>query len=193
MASLFIMFQIFTSCQPGKVFRGVYTGDLFQVIQHVLWWIQGLLEKKRWRGRDGEGVNPLVFLCSSLFSTFCLPHSFSLSLYLPPSFIFGNISFSWVRPVMLTKSQPSELSPPPPLCPCLRSLLYQTEEGQAGGNRNHLQSSFLDKDGEGIIHTLWVCISSFHVQLFTGYGYVCGWKQSWESEKQQSLTWDCEF
>lgn len=111
---LFI-YRVFASWHLGKVFRGVYTGDLFPLIRHVLWWIQGLSEKG---GGDGEGVNPLVFLCSSLFSTF------SLSLQLPPSFIFGNISFSWVRPVMLTKARCSELSLPSPLCPCLCCLWY---------------------------------------------------------------------
>lgn len=52
------------------------------------------------RGGDGKTLNPAVSLYSSLFSTFL---SLSLPLRLLPFFIFGNISFSWVRPVTLAE------------------------------------------------------------------------------------------
>lgn len=85
---LLYLILFFASWQLGKVFRGVYTGDLFPLIRHVLWWIQGLSERRRGGGEEvavrvGVGVNPLVFFCSSLFSTFCL----SLFLSLPSLFL----------------------------------------------------------------------------------------------------------
>lgn len=49
-------------------------------------------------GGEGKAPNPAVSLYPGLFSTFL-----SLPLRLLPFFIFGNISFSWVRPVTLSE------------------------------------------------------------------------------------------
>lgn len=52
---LLYLILFFASWQLGKVFRGVYTGDLFPLIRHVLWWIQGLSERRRGGGGGSEG------------------------------------------------------------------------------------------------------------------------------------------
>lgn len=31
------------------------------------------------------------------------------------------------------------------------------------------------------------------MDMFVTSSAISGWKQSWESDRQQSLTWDCEF
>lgn len=80
----------------GKAFRVVYTGDLFTLIRRVSGWIQWLLEAGG--GGGCKALNPPFSLYSSLFSTFS-----SLPLRFLPFFIFGNISFSWVRPVTLAE------------------------------------------------------------------------------------------
>lgn len=88
---LYIFIWFLASLQVGKVFRGVYAGDLLSLIRHVLWWIQRLLEKREEGegkgGQGGEAVNPLVFMYSSLFSIFSLPLSPPLSHLLPPLFL----------------------------------------------------------------------------------------------------------
>lgn len=175
------IYRFFASWHLGKMFRGVYVGDLFPLIRHVLWWIQGLLEKG---GGNGEGVNPLVFLCSSLFSTFSL----SLSLQLPPSFIFGNISFSWVRPVMLTKARCSELSLPSPLCTSLLFVILR----RAGGN-GALQLCLRYETWMLCVFCTFSSQCSQRWHLMDGYACKQWLKGHWKGDTRHRLTWDCEF
>lgn len=93
--SLVLFFSLARTEAFGKAFRGVYAGDLFPLIRRVSGWIQRLLEEGG--GGACEALNPPFSLYSGLFSTFS-----SLPLRLLP-FIFGNISFSWVKPVTVAE------------------------------------------------------------------------------------------
>lgn len=80
----YLFFFFFASWQLGKVFRGVYTGNLFPLIRHVLRWIQGLLEKG---GGGGGGELIHWFSCVPACSAHSLSPSLSLSNSLPPLFL----------------------------------------------------------------------------------------------------------
>ncbi len=78
-----------------------------------------------WKREEGEAggeeVNPLVFLCSSLFSTF----SPSLSFSLPPLFLETSHSRESGPSCSQRLGLASSRLPPPPLCPCLCRSRYQ--------------------------------------------------------------------
>lgn len=80
-----------------KAFRGVYTGDLLPLIRHVSGWIRWLSEA----GVGGMTARHLIQQFSCIPA--CSAHSSPSPLRLLPFFIFGNISFSWVRPVTLAE------------------------------------------------------------------------------------------
>ncbi len=106
---------------------------------------------------------------------------------------------------MLTKARSSELSPPPPLCPCLCCLWYKTGREKESGRKQNSSSvslSFSDEEGEGRINALRIFNSAYLHSWQVTDGCVCecrcnnwqGKKRSLEkSDRQQFLTRHCKF
>lgn len=155
---LFI-YLIFASWQLGRVFRGVYTGDLFPLIRHVLWWIQGLLEKGGGGGGGGGGGVRRKLIHSFSCVPACSAHSLPLSISLPPLFLETSHS----RESGPSCSQRLGLASSRLLLLCARvSAVYdiRREESRAGRN-GALHLSLSDQAGQGRISALQIFNSPY--------------------------------